>query len=242
MKGNVSDMAKESNQSDMLNKSDESDTAGKSVKPDRGCKKVRVAVLVSGGGTNLQAIIDQRNAGNLPSCELCAVISSKKDAYALTRAKEAGIKAFTVDKKSCEGQKDFETKILEILKKTRAEVIVLAGFMCILSEEFVKAFPERIINVHPALIPSFCGKGYYGLKVHEEALRYGVKVTGATVHFVNEIPDGGRIIEQKAVRIREGDTPEKLQKRVMRQAEWKILPAALEKVCAEIAERRNNNG
>ena len=209
---------------------------------DKGSGKsntVRVAVLVSGGGTNLQAMIDQHASGKLPSCEFCAVISSKKDAYALTRAKEAGIKAYTVDKKSCAGQKDFEDKIIEILKKTRAEVIVLAGFMCILSEEFVKAYPERIINVHPALIPSFCGKGYYGLKVHEEALKYGVKVTGATVHFVNEIPDGGRIIEQKAVRVHEGDTPEKLQKRVMRQAEWKILPAALEKVCREIAERRN---
>lgn len=209
---------------------------------DKGSEKsntVKVAVLVSGGGTNLQAMIDQHAAGKLPSCEFCAVISSKKDAYALTRAKAAGIKAYTVDKKSCAGQKDFEDKITEILKKTRAEVIVLAGFMCILSEEFVKAYPERIINVHPALIPSFCGKGYYGLKVHEEALKYGVKVTGATVHFVNEIPDGGRIIEQKAVRVHEGDTPEKLQKRVMRQAEWKILPAALEKVCREIAERRN---
>ncbi len=209
---------------------------------DKGSGKsntVRVAVLVSGGGTNLQAMIDQHASGKLPSCEFCAVISSKKDAYALTRAKEAGIKAYTVDKKSCAGQKDFEDKITEILKKTRSEVIVLAGFMCILSEEFVKAYPERIINVHPALIPSFCGKGYYGLKVHEEALKYGVKVTGATVHFVNEIPDGGRIIEQKAVRVHEGDTPEKLQKRVMRQAEWKILPAALEKVCREIAERRN---
>ena len=203
---------------------------------------VNVAVLVSGGGTNLQAIIDRRDAGLLPSCRLCAVISSKTGAYALERAEKAGIKGYTVDRKTCAGQEEFEAKILSILNKSRAEVIVLAGFMNILSADFVKRYPERIINVHPALIPSFCGKGYYGLKVHEEALKYGVKVTGATVHFVNEIPDGGRIIAQKAVNIREGDTPEKLQKRVMRQAEWKILPAALEHVCSDILERRAQNG
>ncbi|MBO4327060.1 MAG: phosphoribosylglycinamide formyltransferase [Clostridia bacterium] len=203
---------------------------------------VNVAVLVSGGGTNLQAIIDRRDAGLLPSCRLCAVISSKKGAYALERAEKAGIKGYTVDRKACAGQEEFEAKILSILNKSRAEVIVLAGFMNILSAEFVKQFPERIINVHPALIPSFCGKGFYGLRVHEEALKYGVKVTGATVHFVNEIPDGGRIIAQKAVKIREGDTPEKLQKRVMREAEWKILPAALEQVCSDILERGAQNG
>ena len=203
---------------------------------------VNVAVLVSGGGTNLQAIIDRRDAGLLPSCRLCAVISSKTGAYALERAEKAGIKGYTVDRKACAGQEEFEAKILSILNKSRAEVIVLAGFMNILSADFVKRYPERIINVHPALIPSFCGKAYYGLKVREEALKYGVTVTGAMVHFVNEMPDGGRIIAQKAVRVLEGDTPEKLQKRVMRQAEWKILPEALEKVCSEILERRKNNG
>ncbi len=199
---------------------------------------IGTAVLVSGGGTNLQAIIDASQAGRLPHVKLCAVISSREDAYALERAKQAGIPAFVVSKKAAGSQAAFEAGIEKILGRCGAEVIVLAGFMCILSADFTAGHPERIINVHPSLIPSFCGKGYYGLKVHEEALKYGVKVTGATVHFVNEIPDGGRIIAQKAVKIRESDTPEKLQKRVMREAEWKLLPAALEQVCAGIAEQK----
>ena len=199
---------------------------------------VGVAVLVSGGGTNLQAIIDAKNAGRLPSAEIKAVISSSPSAFALTRAENAGIPSFIVDRKSAGSKEQFENKIKEIIKNTGCEVIVLAGFMSILSEDFTREFPERMINVHPSLIPSFCGEGYYGLKVHEEALKYGVKVTGATVHFVNEVPDGGKIIMQKAVRILKTDTPETLQKRVMRQAEWKILPAALEKVCKEILKKR----
>ena len=199
--------------------------------------KIGVAVLVSGGGTNLQAIIDASDAGKLPSCEIRCVISSKPDAYALTRAANAGIPGYSVSRKEL-GQTGFENRIRELIKKHDAEVIVLAGFLSILSADFTRAYPERIINVHPALIPSFCGMGMYGLKVHESALAYGVKVTGATVHFVNEIPDGGKIIMQKAVAVHEGDTPEKLQKRVMRQAEWKILPAALEKVCNNILKER----
>ena len=202
--------------------------------------KIGVAVLVSGGGTNLQAIIDAEKAGKLKSCSLNAVISSKDGAFELTRAKNAGIPSFVSDKKALGDQSAFEKRIKEIIKETASEVIVLAGFMSILSADFTKEYPDRIINVHPSLIPSFCGMGYYGLKVHEEALNYGVKVTGATVHFVNEIPDGGKIIMQKAVNIREGDTPEKLQKRVMRLAEWKILPASLEKVCKEILDKRGN--
>ncbi|MBR4799816.1 MAG: phosphoribosylglycinamide formyltransferase [Clostridia bacterium] len=199
--------------------------------------RIGVAVLVSGGGTNLQAIIDAANAGKLPSCEIKCVISSKTGAYALTRAENAGIPGYTVSRREL-GAEEVERRIKEIIKKHGAEVIVLAGFLSILSADFTRAFPERIINVHPALIPSFCGKGMYGLKVHEAALDYGVKVTGATVHFVNEVPDGGKIIMQKAVNIRENDTPETLQKRVMRLAEWKILPAALEKVCAEILTQK----
>ena len=204
--------------------------------------KVGVAILVSGGGTNLQAIIDAKAAGQLPSCELLAVISNKPEAYALKRAEKAGIAAYVVEKigRGEAAQAEFEEKVSRIIDSSGAEMIVLAGFMCILSEKFVKKYPERIINVHPALIPSFCGKGFYGLRVHETALSYGVKVTGATVHFVNEIPDGGRIIMQKAVDVREGDTPEVLQRRVMEEAEWKILPASLEKVCAEILKARKN--
>lgn len=208
----------------------------RSVSPQR---KIGVAVLVSGGGTNLQAIIDASKAGKLPSCELRAVISNKEGAYALERAKAAGINAYVVSGKAndAKGQAEFEKEVSDIISRSGAEVIVLAGFMRILSADFVKKYPERIINVHPALIPSFCGKGYYGLRVHEEALKYGVKVTGATVHFVNEIPDGGRIIMQKAVNVHEGDTPQKLQKRVMRLAEWKILPASLELVSSELLKR-----
>lgn len=201
--------------------------------------KARIAVLVSGGGTNLQALIDAEKSGIIKSGEIELVISSKEGAYALERAKAAGIKAETVSKKNLKTQEKFEDKIKELLSAAKIDFIVLAGFMSILSGDFVKAYPERIINVHPSLIPSFCGKGFYGLRVHEAALNYGVKVTGATVHFVNEIPDGGRIIAQKAVEIKEGDTPESLQRRVMEQAEWKILPLAAELVSREIAEKKN---
>lgn len=201
-------------------------------------KKTRIAVLVSGGGTNLQALIDAQKSGILHSGEIVLVVSSNPDAYALMRAEAAGIPGITVSKKALGSQEAFEAGILSALEEARAELIVLAGFMSILTANFTARYPERIINVHPALIPSFCGKGMYGLHVHEAALAYGVKVTGATVHFVNEIPDGGRIIMQKAVAIREGDTPERLQKRVMKQAEWKILPAATEKVSAMIAAQK----
>lgn len=197
--------------------------------------KARIAVLVSGGGTNLQALIDAQNSGILHSGEICLVISNNANAYALERAANADIAAEIVTKKQCGSQIVFEQKIKELLRKYRIDLIVLAGFMSILSEDFTRDYPERIINVHPSLIPSFCGVGYYGLRVHEEALAYGVKVTGATVHFVNEIPDGGKILMQKAVCIEEGDTPEILQKRVMEQAEWKILPAAVEMVSKSIA-------
>ena len=196
--------------------------------------KKRIAVMVSGGGTNLQALIDAQNSGIITSGSIELVISNNPDAYALERAQNAGIQTAVVSKKECGSQEIFEEKIKEILKLKKIDIIVLAGFMSILSANFTNAYPERIINVHPSLIPSFCGKGFYGLRVHEAALQYGVKVTGATVHFVNEIPDGGRIIMQKAVEILEGDTPEVLQKRVMEQAEWKILPASVEKVCSEI--------
>ena len=198
--------------------------------------KVRIAVLVSGGGTNLQALIDAENNGIIKSGEITLVVSNKQDAYALTRAENAGIKTATVLKKDYPSQEAFEEKIISTLKAEKIDIIVLAGFMSILSENFTRTFERKIINVHPSLIPSFCGKGFYGLHVHEAALKYGVKGTGATVHFVNEIPDGGEIIMQKAVAIRENDTPETLQKRVMRLAEWKILPLSVEKVCKEIME------
>ena len=200
--------------------------------------KVNIAVLVSGGGTNLQALINAQKSGILKSGEIKLVVSSNKNAYALKRSENAGIKTAVCERKGF-SQKEFENNILNALEKEKIEVIVLAGFMSILSAEFVKRYPERIINVHPSLIPSFCGEGFYGLRVHKAALDYGVKVTGATVHFVNEIPDGGRIIMQKAVEIKENDTPETLQKRVMENAEWIILPAAAEKVCKEIKERKN---
>lgn len=196
-------------------------------------KKAAVAVLVSGGGTNLQALIDAQNSGIIKSGEIKLVVSSCADAFALKRAEKAGIKC-AVCERSKLTKAEFENAILKSLYENEIDIIVLAGFMCILSEDFVRRFPQRIINVHPSLIPSFCGKGFYGLKVHEAALAYGVKVTGATVHFVNEIPDGGRIIMQKAVEINENDTPEALQKRVMENAEWKILPLSVEKVCKEI--------
>ena len=190
--------------------------------------------MVSGGGTNLQALIDAEKSGVIKSGTIVLVISNNPDAYALHRADEAGIKAVTITKRGCGSQSAFETAIDAALIDAGAELVVLAGFMSILSEEFTKKYDKRIINVHPSLIPSFCGQGFYGLHVHEAALAKGVKVTGATVHFVNEIPDGGEIIAQKAVRVLPGDTPEKLQKRVMRQAEWKILPAAAEQICARI--------
>ncbi len=196
-------------------------------------KKVNIAVLVSGGGTNLQALINAEKSGIIKSGKISLVVADKPNAYALERAENAGIKTEIVSKKESADRKEFENKLIAVLEENNIEFIVLAGFMCILSESFTKRFPDRIINVHPSLIPSFCGEGFYGLKVHEEALKKGVKVTGATVHFVNEIPDGGKIIMQKAVKIRDEDTPESLQKRVMRLAEWKILPAAVEKVCSE---------
>ncbi len=192
----------------------------------------RISVLVSGGGTNLQALIDAQKNGIITSGEISLVVSNNPDAFALERAKKAGIKTAICDKKVLGDR--FETELISILEENNTDIIVLAGFMCILSENFTSHFADRIINVHPSLIPSFCGKGFYGLKVHEAALEYGVKVTGATVHFVNEIPDGGKIIMQKAVEIKEGDTPEILQRRVMEEAEWKILPLSLQKVCEEI--------
>jgi len=195
--------------------------------------KQRIAVLVSGGGTNLQALIDAQAKGLIKSGSIQLVIANKAEAYALERAKKAGIDTAVVLKKVCGSQEAFEDAIMAKLAEYGIDIIVLAGFMAILSERFTSAYPRRILNVHPSLIPSFCGKGFYGLRVHEAALEKGVKVTGATVHFVNEIPDGGEIILQKAVNVREDDTPERLQKRVMRLAEWKILPAAVEKVCAE---------
>ncbi len=198
---------------------------------------IKIAVLVSGGGTNLQALIDAQKAGKITDGVLSLVISNKSDAYALTRAKAAGIPTAVVQKKECGTREAFEAKIREILDENGIGLIVLAGFMCILSESFTGAYPKRILNVHPSLIPSFCGEGFYGLHVHEAALAYGVKVTGATVHFVNEIPDGGEIILQKAVEIHDGDTPEILQKRVMEEAEWILLPAAVQKVCADMRQK-----
>ncbi len=195
-------------------------------------KKVNIAVLVSGGGTNLQALIDAQFGGIIKSGEIKLVISNNPDAYALTRALNAKIKTKVCDKKKLANS--FEDSLIEALQENNIDIIVLAGFMCILSEKFTSLYANRIINVHPSLIPSFCGKGFYGLRVHEAALEYGVKVTGATVHFVNEIPDGGKIIMQKAVEILDSDTPEILQKRVMEEAEWKILPLSLEKVCKEL--------
>ena len=193
----------------------------------------RIAVLVSGGGTNLQALIDAQGTV-LKSGEIVLVVSNASGAYALERAKKAGIATQTILKKELGSQEAFETRLMEVLDGKGIDVIILAGFMTILTQRFTSHYPNRILNVHPSLIPSFCGEGFYGLKVHEEALKYGVKVTGATVHFVNEIPDGGQIIAQKAVYIEAGDTPEVLQRRVMEQAEWILLPQAAEKVCADL--------
>jgi len=199
-------------------------------------RKVKVAVLVSGGGTNLQALIDAQTKGIIKSGVLSLVISNNPEAYAITRAANAGIPSAIITKKECGSQEAFEARLKQTLDENGIELIVLAGFMTILTANFTNAYPERIINVHPSLIPSFCGKGFYGLKVHEAALAYGVKVTGATVHFVNEIPDGGRIILQKSVAIRKDETPESLQQRVMCQAEWVILPRAVELISKQILE------
>ena len=196
-------------------------------------EKVKIAVLVSGGGTNLQALIDAENRGEIPDGEISLVLSNNPSAFALERAKKAGIEAIALNKKEL-GKDLFEQKLISTIQEKGIGLIILAGFMCILSENFTKTFANRIINVHPALIPSFCGEGYYGLRVREKALEYGVKVSGATVHFVNEIPDGGKIIMQKAVKVLEKDTPETLQKRIMKQAEWKILPASAQIVCKKI--------
>ena len=199
--------------------------------------KTRIAVLVSGGGTNLQALIDAQQRGEIPHGEIALVVSNNAGAYALTRAKAAGIETAVCLRERGESRADFEAKVLAELEARDIQMLVLAGFMAILSADFVARYPNRIINVHPSLIPSFCGEGFYGLRVHRAALDYGVKVTGATVHYVNEIPDGGRIIAQKAVDIQPGDTPETLQRRVMEQAEWILLPKAAEMVAKEIAEK-----
>lgn len=200
--------------------------------------KVRIAVLVSGGGTNLQALLDAQSAGRLRHGEIVLVVSNKPGAYALTRAETAGVEAVTLTRAACGGQEGFEAQLAALLEERGIDLIVLAGFMSILSGAFTRRYDRRILNIHPSLIPAFCGKGYYGLKVHEAALAYGVKVTGATVHFVNEVPDGGQILLQKAVPIRPDDSPETLQKRVMEQAEWKLLPRAAEQVCRELVKQR----
>ena len=199
---------------------------------------VRAAVLVSGGGTNLQAIIDAKRAGKIPSAELALVVASNASAYALTRAENAGIAHAVLRKEKSEAPADYGERLLTLLRENAIDVVVLAGFLTILPENVIRAYDHRILNIHPSLIPSFCGDGFYGLHVHEAALKRGVKVTGATVHFVNEITDGGDIIAQKAVEVLPGDTPETLQRRVMEQAEWILLPQALEQVAGEIAKKR----
>ena len=202
--------------------------------------KARIAVLVSGGGTNLQAILDAAARGEIPDGEVAMVISDRAGAYALERAQKAGVPTLEINKKACGGQVAFEQKLIDALTINRIDLIVLAGFLSILTENFTTLYTRRVINVHPSLIPSFCGEGYYGLKVHQAALDRGVKVTGATVHFVNEIPDGGEIIAQKAVEIQPGDTPEILQRRVMEQAEWIILPKSVEIISKEIISTMKN--
>lgn len=202
--------------------------------------KTRIAVFVSGGGTNLQALLDAQQAGSLTDGEIVLVLSSNPEAYALQRAANFGVKAVTVSRRDCASQQDFEAGISRELEAAQVEMIVLAGFMSILSADFTEKWNRRIINIHPSLIPSFCGKGYYGLRVHEAALKYGVKVTGATVHYVNEVPDGGQILLQKAVEIRPGDTPELLQRRVMEQAEWKLLPEAAQLVAKRIRDEKKS--
>ena len=202
--------------------------------------KAHIAVLVSGGGTNLEALFNAQAAGDLPHGEIVLVLSSNPGAFALERAKRRGVPAFAVSRKQL-GQEPFEAALMEALTQYRVDLVVLAGFLSILSENFVRRWPDRIVNVHPSLIPAFCGKGYYGLKVHEAALRRGVKVTGATVHLVNEIPDGGRILLQKAVEVQPGDTPETLQRRVMEQAEWVLLPRAVEQLATHIAAEKEDH-
>ena len=203
--------------------------------------KARIAVLVSGGGTNLQALIDAQQRGELQSGEIVLVISNKPGAYALQRAEKAGIPALTITRKDCGSAEAFEAALLAALEENHIDLIILAGFMSILSADFTRRYPDRILNVHPSLIPSFCGKGMYGLRVHQAALDYGVKVTGATVHLVNEIPDGGRILLQKAVAIQPEDTPETLQRRVMEQAEWILLPQAAEMLSANIVKEKRHD-
>lgn len=192
---------------------------------------LNIAVLVSGGGTNLQAILDAQSRGEIANGRVCAVISSKEGAYALERAKQAGVPGYVMSRKDYEDSEAYSDALIAFLREQKADLVVLAGFMTVLSEHFCTVFENRIINVHPALIPSFCGDGYYGLHVHEAALAKGVKVSGATVHFVNAVTDGGPIIAQKAVAVEEGDTPETLQKRIMQQAEWKLLPQAISDFC-----------
>ncbi len=200
--------------------------------------KIKIAVLISGGGTNLQALLDAQKSGALFSGEIVGVVSSSPTAYGLTRAEAASVPSAVVDRKKCATQEEFEKQLLAHLTGYGAELVILAGFLCILSASFTSRYPNRILNVHPSLIPAFCGKGFYGLKVHEAALAYGVKVTGATVHYVNEIPDGGTILYQKAVPVMEGDTPEILQQRVMREAEWILLPKAAEDVCVRLLKEK----
>ena len=200
--------------------------------------RTRIAVLVSGGGTNLQALLDHEKAGGLPDGEIVLVVASNPKAYALQRAENYHKKHLVVSKKELGSQERFEEKLIEVLEEEQIELIVLAGFLTILSEDFVKRYDKRILNVHPSLIPSFCGEGMYGLKVHEAALARGVKISGATVHYVNEIADGGEILIQKAVEVKEGDTPEVLQRRIMEEAEWQILPAAVTMVSTKIAKEK----
>ena len=200
--------------------------------------KTKIAVLVSGGGTNLQALLDSEQSGALHSGEIVLVVSNKPGAYALTRAEKAGVEALTLTRKDCGGQEGFEAALQQALEARGVELIILAGFLSILSADFVSRWDRRILNVHPSLIPSFCGKGFYGLKVHEAALQRGVKYTGATVHYVNQIPDGGEILFQQPVPVQPGDTPEVLQRRVMEQAEWILLPRAAELVSAQIQKEK----
>ena len=203
-------------------------------------RRARIAVLVSGGGTNLQALLDAQASGTLHSGEIVLVISNNPNAYALQRAAKSGVATSVVTKKACGSQEAFEQALIQKLEEARIDLIILAGFMSILGKGFTDRFPKRILNVHPSLIPAFCGEGFYGLRVHQAALSYGVKVTGATVHYVNEIPDGGKIIAQKAVEILPGDTPEVLQKRVMEQAEWILLPRAAEEVSRRLMEQEES--
>ena len=202
---------------------------------------LKTAVLVSGGGTNLQAILDAVDAGEITNAEISVVISNNPGAYALERARAKGVEAVCISPKDFGTREQFHQALLDKLRSEGVDLIVLAGFLVVIPEMLVRAYPNRIINVHPSLIPSFCGTGYYGLKVHEAALRRGVKVTGATVHLVNEIPDGGRILLQKAVEVQPGDTPETLQRRVMEQAEWVLLPQAVEQLAAHIAAEKEDH-